>query len=192
MNTYFQPRDALLIVDLQNDFMPNGALAVPEGDHIIPIVNRWIAAAQIADIPIILSRDWHPPNHCSFQIQGGPWPEHCVQHTPGAAFHPDILLPKDVVIVNKAFDPEKEAYSAFEGVTDLEQFPLLKKLSALSIQRIWMMGLALDYCVYYSALDAIKYHFQCVIVLPGCRAICAANTANILKKLKNAGGILLE
>src|SRR5207237_10586686 len=97
----FQAGDALLIVDVQNDFCPGGALAVPEGDAIVPVLNRWIAEAEACRAPVFASRDWHPENHISFTQRGGPWPPHCVQNTRGAAFHPDLRLPPNAEIVSK-------------------------------------------------------------------------------------------
>jgi nicotinamidase/pyrazinamidase len=142
------PSDALLIVDVQRDFCPGGALAVPDGDAVVPVLNQWIDAAQDAGAAVFASRDWHPPNHVSFQGQGGPWPSHCVAETPGAAFHPELALPESTVVIDKGTDAEHEAYSAFEG-TDLSA-----QLRAAGIERLWVGGLALDYCVRASVLDA--------------------------------------
>lgn len=140
--------DALLIVDVQQDFCPGGALAVPDGDAVVPVLNQWIAAAQDAGAPVFASRDWHPPDHVSFQAQGGPWPSHCVAETPGAAFHPDLALPESATVIDKGTDSGHEAYSAFEGTELAEQ------LRAAGIERLWVGGLALDYCVRASVLDA--------------------------------------
>lgn len=112
----FKTDDLLLIVDPQIDFMPQGALAVPQGDEIIPIINDWIKTAEKAGIPIAISRDWHPPNHISFKERGGPWPIHCVRDTPGAAFHPALIIPPHAVIIDKAIHPDQEVYSALEGI----------------------------------------------------------------------------
>ena len=109
-----QTGDALLIVDVQNDFCAGGALAVPDGDAVMPVLNGWIEAARSAGAPVFASRDWHPPDHMSFRAQGGPWPPHCVQDTPGAAFHPELLLPPDTGVVSKGTEPDVEGYSAFE------------------------------------------------------------------------------
>jgi nicotinamidase/pyrazinamidase len=171
MKAKLRAGDALLIVDPQNDFLPGGALPVPQGDEIIPILNTWIKAAQEAKIPIIVSRDWHPANHISFKEQGGHWPAHCVQNTWGAEFSKDLKIPKDVIIINKAFHADKEAYSAFEGVTDKEAKPLTEQLSELKVTRIWIAGLALDYCVHYSAVNAFKEGFEFHVILPACRSI---------------------
>ncbi len=140
--------DALLIVDVQQDFCPGGALAVPDGDAVVPVLNQWIDAARIAGAAVFASRDWHPPDHVSFQEQGGPWPSHCVAETSGAAFHPDLALPESTTVIDKGTDSGHEAYSAFEG-TDLAA-----RLRAAGITRLWVGGLALDYCVRASVLDA--------------------------------------
>ena len=106
--------DALLVVDVQNDFTPGGALGVPDGDAVIPVLNEWIAAAREANVPIYASRDWHPADHVSFESRGGPWPAHCVQDTPGAQFHSDLDLKEDVIVLSKGDHPDLEAYSAFD------------------------------------------------------------------------------
>jgi nicotinamidase/pyrazinamidase len=106
--------DALVIVDLQNDFCPGGALAVDEADRTVPVLNQWIEAATAGGATVVASRDWHPADHCSFREQGGPWPIHCVRGTPGAEFHPDLRLPDDSLILSKAEDPDRENYSDFQ------------------------------------------------------------------------------
>ncbi|MCY3784300.1 MAG: isochorismatase family protein [Chloroflexi bacterium] len=140
--------DALLIVDVQRDFCPGGALAVPDGDAVVPVLNRWIDAAHAAGAAVFASRDWHPPDHVSFQEQGGPWPSHCVAETDGAGFHRNLALPDSATVIDKGTDAGHEAYSAFEG-TDLDA-----QLRAAGIERLWVGGLALDYCVRASVLDA--------------------------------------
>ena len=141
--------DALLVVDVQNDFCPGGALAVPDGDAVINVLNDWIQAAVAASVPIYASRDWHPEDHVSFAERGGPWPRHCVQDTDGAAFHADLNLPAGTVILTKADRPDQDAYSAFEGTGFAE------RLRADRVHRLWVGGLALDYCVRASVLDAL-------------------------------------
>src|SRR5215471_2821532 len=136
-----QPGDALLIVDVQNDFCPGGALPVPEGNAVVPVLNQWIAEAEARRAPVFASRDWHPKNHISFKQRGGPWPPHCVQGTPGAAFHPDLKLPQNVEIISKAENPDKDSYSAFGG-TDLAA-----RLKREGVHRVWIGGLTQDYCV---------------------------------------------
>ena len=150
MNPGFEKGDALLIVDLQRDFLPGGALAVRKGDTAVPVMNRYIDSAVQSGIPIFASRDWHPPNHCSFVSRGGIWPPHCVAHTEGAELAPGLKLPSNATIVSKATREDADAYSAFDG-TDLD-----KMLQARGVSRLWVGGLATDYCVLATVLDARK------------------------------------
>src|ERR1700757_4198445 len=135
-----QVKDALIIVDVQNDFCPGGALPVAEGDRVVPVLNRWIDSAGRGRALIVASRDWHPRNHISFRERGGPWPVHCVQDTPGAAFHPDLHLPADALIRSKGMAPDKDNYSPFEG-TDFTE-----TLRRRGVRRLWVGGLAQDVC----------------------------------------------
>ncbi len=150
MATELTPSDALLLVDVQNDFCPGGALAVADGDAVVPVLNRWIEAARQGGAKVYASRDWHPTNHISFAARGGLWPPHCVQDTPGAAFHSDLDLHNNVVVVTKADDAEREAYSAFDSGE------LAEHLRVAGIERLWVGGLATDYCVKASVLDAVE------------------------------------
>jgi len=143
---------------LQNDFCPGGALAVPEGDKIVPVLNAYIERFSNSKSIIVATRDWHPENHISFAEQGGIWPKHCVQNTKGAEFHPDLKLPSDSIIVSKATEPEKEAYSGFDG-TNLD-----KLLKGKGVTRLFVGGLATDYCVRATVLDALRLGF-CVFLL---------------------------
>src|SRR4051794_23540945 len=133
--------DALVIVDVQNDFLPGGSLAVAGGDEVIPPINHLIANAVARDVHVFATRDWHPPNHCSFRDRGGPWPPHCVAGTVGSEFAPSLDLPRNTTIVSKGYDPERDAYSGFDG-TDLDL-----RLNSLGIRRLYICGLATDYCV---------------------------------------------
>lgn len=191
MKSKFKPGDALLIVDMQYDFLPNGSLGIADSDKIIPIINRWVAAAEKAGIPVIFSRDWHPPHHISFKEQGGPWPVHCVQNTKGAKFHQDVTIPDNAIIVNKAFTQDKDVYSALEGVTDAEGIPLPDKLRQLNVKRIWVAGLAFDYCVHFSSLDARKLGYPVMVILPACRSISEATEQKSFREMADAG-ITLE
>ncbi len=184
--TPFQAHDALLIVDPQNDFFPSGALGVPEGDQILPVLNQSMADAQKMGIPIYISRDWHPGDHCSFKEQGGIWPPHCIQNTSGAAFHSDLKLPDDVILINKAFKQEIDAYSAFEGKL-VSGESLFNALKARHIERLWVGGLALDYCVKATVLDAIKAGFKVNLILSATRAIAEDTGQEALKKMQSLG-----
>jgi nicotinamidase/pyrazinamidase len=150
--------DALLVTDVQNDFLPGGKLAVPRGDRVISPINRLIALFMKNMLPIFATRDWHPKNHCSFKEQGGPWPSHCIAGTNGAKFSTRLQLPDAVKIVSKATRPEAEAYSSFEG-TDL-----FCRLKNARIKRIFIVGLATDYCVHDSAKDAAQLGLNPVVL----------------------------
>ncbi len=160
--------DALLITDIQNDFLPGGALPVPEGEEIIPVLNEYARVFANAKAFVFASRDWHPANHCSFKQQGGPWPPHCVQDTKGADFSSKLKLPKNAVVVFKATDPMRESYSVFDGST------FAKELKERKIQRLFVGGLATDYCVLNTVLDARKLGYQTVVLMDATRGI---NTA---------------
>jgi len=177
--------DALLVVDVQNDFCPGGALAVEGGDRVVPVLNRWIKAAEAAGTRIIASRDWHPAGHVSFHEQGGPWPPHCVEHTPGAEFHAALALPQNVQIVSKGTNLQKEAYSAFEG-TDLAE-----RLKQQAVQRFWIGGLTLEYCVCQTTLDGLRMGFQVHVLLDATRAINAnpGDDRRALDEIRRAGAV---
>lgn len=151
--------DALLITDIQIDFLPGGALPVANGDEIIPVVNNYIMHFEAAGGHVIASRDWHPANHSSFKSQGGPWPAHCVQGTEGAKISPQLKLPDHTVIISKATDPKHEAYSAFDS-TNLDN-----QLRQLSVKRLFVAGLATDYCVVNTVLDARKLGFETYVLM---------------------------
>ena len=157
--------DALLVVDVQNDFLPGGNLAVPRGDEVVPVLNRCIALFSGKKLPTYASRDWHPANHCSFRAQGGPWPPHCMADTHGAEFAANLELPADAVIISKADTPEKDAYSAFGG-TDLGLC-----LKAVGVRRLFVGGLATDYCVLNTVKDALALGYAVVLLTDAVRAV---------------------
>lgn len=159
------PGDALLVVDVQQDFLPGGRLAVPRGDDVVAPMNRYLRAFKARALPVYATRDWHPANHCSFQAQGGPWPPHCVAGTAGAAIPPELELPADATIVSKATEPGAEAYSAFEG-TDLAA-----RLQASAVTRLFIGGLATDYCVLATAKDALRLGFATYLLGDAVRAV---------------------
>lgn len=160
-----QKHDALILVDIQNDFLPGGALAVTEGDQIVPVINRYIAAFKLKGLPVFATRDWHPPDHCSFRTRGGPWPPHCVAGSPGARFASGLLLPENTVIVSKATRPDQDAYSGFEN-TSLHQ-----QLLDLHAKRLFVGGLATDYCVLNTVKDALELGYQVCLLTDAIRAV---------------------
>jgi nicotinamidase/pyrazinamidase len=146
---------ALLIVDVQNDFCAGGALPVPGSDQVVKSLNRYIEDAVARGIPIFASRDWHPARSTHFAPDGGPWPVHCVRDTPGARFHPSLRLPPSATVISKGEQPGSHGYSAFEGRTP-DGTLLLDKLHRDAISRLYVGGLATDYCVKASVLDALS------------------------------------
>jgi len=158
-------KDALIIVDVQRDFCSGGALPVPDGEKIIPTLNKYIEKFSKAGALIVATRDWHPPNHMSFKDYGGVWPTHCVQGTLGAEFHPDLRLPREVKIVSKATSADKEAYSGFDG-TNLE-----RELKDAGIKRVFVGGLATDYCVKSTVLDALRLGFETILLIDAIKGV---------------------
>lgn len=152
-------QDILLITDIQIDFLPGGALPVTGGNEIIPAINNYIDRFKAGKAHIIASRDWHPANHMSFNTQGGPWPPHCIQNTEGAQFSPNLKLPTQTVVISKAVDPNREAYSVFDGTN------LFDELRKRGINRLFICGLATDYCVVNTVLDARKLGFETVVLM---------------------------
>ena len=150
-------QSALVVVDIQNDFCPGGALPVENGDKVVPVLNKYIEKFGKAHAPILFTRDWHPSDHSSFKAQGGPWPPHCVQNSEGARFHAKLLIPPEGEIISKA-DKKDEAYSFFQG-TDLA-----RKLKERGIRRLFVGGLATDYCVKETVLDGLKYGFDVFVL----------------------------
>lgn len=152
--------DALLIIDVQNDFCPGGALPIADGHAVVPVLNAWIAAAQGKDVPIYASRDWHPAGHMSFSESGGEWPVHCLQDSDGAAFHPDLALPGSTIVVTKGVRFDKDQYSAFQ------ETGLAGELRRRGTRRVWVGGLALDVCVKATALGSVEAGFETHLI-PG-------------------------
>lgn len=160
-----QKGDALISVDVQNDFLDGGSLAVPHGNEVIPVMNRYIRAFEEKGLPVVATRDWHPANHCSFKAQGGPWPPHCVQGTKGAEFAPDLNLPEDAVIISSATRPDREAYSGFEG-TDLHE-----RLQKIGVNRLFIGGIATDYCVLNTVKDALSLGYEVYLLEDAVQAV---------------------
>jgi nicotinamidase/pyrazinamidase len=181
-------RTALLVVDVQNDFCAGGTLAVPDGDRVIPVLNRYMKGADEHGMPVYLSRDWHPASSRHFIAYGGEWPAHCVQHTEGARFHPLLDVPADATIVTKGDDPDRAGYSAFEGHTDSGE-SLEADLRARGIERLAIGGLATDYCVRASVIDALRAKLHVVVLAD---AIAGVNvhpedSARALQDMERAG-----
>jgi nicotinamidase/pyrazinamidase len=155
MGAHHSNRSALLVVDVQNDFCPGGALAVPQGDRVVPVLNRWIARFAERAAPIYASRDWHPATTIHFAPQGGPWPVHCVANTAGAEFHPALRLPPSAIIVSKGMKPDEHGYSPFDGQTT-SGVSLVDDLRQRGIKHLFVGGLATDYCVKNAVLDGLR------------------------------------
>lgn len=159
-----------MIVDIQNDFCPGGALGVPEGDKIIPTINKYLRVFAKKKLPILATRDWHPAKTRHFKDFGGIWPAHCIQNTKGAAFHPELRLPPQAILLYKGMDPRQDSYSAFHA-EDASGGSLLKILRMLGIQELYIAGLATDYCVKYSSLDALKKGFKVRVLIDATRGV---------------------
>ena len=197
------PETALLVVDPQNDFCPGGALAVPGGHEVIPLINRIAPRFR----HVLLTQDWHPPGHASFasshpgrqpfetvDFPYGPqtlWPEHCVQGTPGADFHPDLALPGAVLTLRKGFHQDIDSYSAFLENDRRTPTGLAGYLRERGIRRLVLTGLALDYCVHYSAMDGRAAGFEVVVLADACRAIdLEGSLARARREMATAGARL--
>ena len=154
---------ALLIVDVQKDFCPGGTLPVPDGDRVVPVLNAYIADSTARGWLVYASRDWHPHVTRHFQPYGGQWPPHCVQNTDGASFHADLQLPASAVVISKGQDPNSPGYSALEGHTP-EGWTFLSHLRERQIGHLYVGGLATDYCVKHSVLDALGLGFEVTIL----------------------------
>lgn len=185
-------RDALLVVDVQNDFCPGGSLAVPEGDRVVPVLNGYIARFAAAGALVFACRDWHPVRTKHFQADGGAWPPHCVQGTAGAAFHPTLALPRETVVFSKGMDPEQDAYSAFQA-EDASGRPFASVLKDRGVQRLFVGGLATDYCVRDSVLDARRQGFEVVVLLDASRAVDVkpGDGERALGEIRDAGARLV-
>jgi nicotinamidase/pyrazinamidase len=184
MTPTFQPGDALIIVDVQPDFCPGGALPIAHGEEVVPVLNQAMAAAARAGVPVFASRDWHPRGHLSFAERGGAWPPHCLQDTPGAAFHPDLRLPADVRLVTKGTRFDKDQYSAFD------ETGLAAELRREGVRRVWIGGLAEDVCVKATALDAARDGFEVHVLRDAVRPVTPEGGAQARADLQAAGVIL--
>lgn len=175
-----RPGDALIVVDVQIDFCPGGALPIDDGDAVVPVLNRWIEAAAAAHIPIFASRDWHPRHHLSFVESGGTWPVHCVQDTPGARFHPQLKLPDSAIVVTKGVRFDRDQYSAFD------QTGLATELRKQGVRRVWVGGLAQDVCVLATALDARREGFDTIVITDATRPVTPAGGEQAREEMRQA------
>lgn len=178
--------DALIIVDVQHDFLPGGALAVPGGDQVVAPLARLAAHFAALGLPVFATRDWHPPDHCSFVAHGGPWPAHCVAGSRGAEFAAGLALPAGAVVISKATDPACDAYSGFAGTT------LGAQLAQHGVGRVFVGGLATDYCVLNTVRDALASCLAVVLLGDAMRAVDAqpGDGARALAEMRAAGARL--
>ena len=176
-----RPGDALIVVDVQIDFCPGGALPVERGDEVVPVLNRWITAADEAGVPICASRDWHPRHHLSFRESGGAWPVHCVQDSPRARFHPSLKLPPDAIVVTKGVRFDRDQYSAFD------ETGLAVELRKHRVQRVWVGGLAEDVCVRATVLDARREGFDAIVISDATRPVTRSDGERAIEEMRQAG-----
>jgi len=178
------PSDALIIVDVQNDFCPGGALPVPKGDEVVDPINSMISLFSF----VVATQDWHPHNHISFREMGGPWPPHCVAGTWGAELHPRLKAEEISEFVKKGDKPDKEAYSGFDGTN------LADILRSKGVERVFVCGLATDYCVKATVLDAIRNGFKTYVIVDAVRAVDVnpGDGERALEEMRMAGAILLN
>jgi len=177
----FESGELLLIIDVQKDFCPGGALPIDGGDEVVPVLNRWIKAARDAGVPIYLSRDWHPKHHLSFDESGGQWPPHCIQDSDGARFHPKLEVLHDAVIVTKGTRFDQDQNSAFD------QTGLADWLRKQNIKRLYVGGLAQDVCVLATVLDGLEAGFEVVLIKGATRPVTADGGNQALETMRQAG-----
>jgi nicotinamidase/pyrazinamidase len=181
-------KDALIVVDVQNDFCAGGALAVKDGDQIVPVLNRYIDQFAKAGLAIFATRDWHPEKTSHFITGGGPWPPHCIQGSKGAEFHPDLKLPPETVTVSAGMGAEEDGYSGFLG-RDENGAKLADVLRQRGIERIFVGGLATDYCVKHTVLDGLKEGFKVVLLADSVRGVNLkpGDSARAIEEMLHAG-----
>ncbi|MBI1986892.1 MAG: bifunctional nicotinamidase/pyrazinamidase [Nitrospinae bacterium] len=162
--------EALVIVDVQNDFCPGGSLPVPEGDRVVPVLNQYIEKFTAKGLPVLASRDCHPPETRHFKELGGLWPSHCVQGSRGAELHPALRLPTDAIILSKGMDPQEDSYSCFQAY-DPQGTEAATLLRQMGVNHLYVGGLATDYCVRSTVLDALAQGFQVTLLLDAVRGV---------------------
>lgn len=189
MNVSLSSSDALIVVDVQNDFCPGGALPAPEGDKVVPPLNAYAKRFDQEGLPVAASRDWHPEDHMSFQQEGGPWPPHCVQGTNGAEYHPELKLPASTHHVKKGTDKDAEDYSAFLGHPGLEAF-----LRENDVERVFVGGLTTEYCVKETVMDALEAGFDAFVLEDAVKGVNAneGDAQKALGEMTEGGATRIE
>ena len=184
---------ALVVVDVQVDFCPGGALPVPHGDKVVRPINTLLHTADAHTRLVVLTRDWHPQASTHFSTGGGAWPPHCIAGSDGARFHPDLQLPSPANIVSKGAQPDEDGYSAFDGVDD-ERRSLLNILKAHSTETVLVCGLATDYCVLATVLDAMRSGFTVIVALDATAPVNLKTTdgAEAEDRMKAAGASVVS
>jgi len=183
-NTALREGDAIIAVDVQNDFCPEGSLPIKNGNDVIPILNEWFTSATRTRVLIYASRDWHPANHPSFVSEGGHWPPHCLQDSDGASFHPDLNLPDDAIIVTKGTRFDKDQYSAFD------ETGLAVELIKRRVHRVWVGGLALDVCVRATALDACEQGLEVHLIKAATKPVTPEGGSKAIVEMQRAGIVI--
>ena len=182
------PHDALIVVDMQNDFFAEGSLPVPHARAVVPRLNQYLKHFSTPDTPVFATRCWHPPDHCSFHAQGGPWPAHCVAGSWGAQFHAELKLPLGCPVISKGHLQDRDAYSAYQG-TELDAL-----LREKGVKRVFVAGLATDYCVKHTVLDVLRHGLPAFVLMD---AIAAVNVSpgedeRALAEMRAAGAVLVD
>lgn len=180
---------ALLVVDVQNDFCPGGALPVPDGDAVVPVANEYVRLFAAHGYQIYFSRDWHPERTSHFMAQGGPWPPHCVRETHGAAFRAGLLVPSEAHVISKGTDADSDGYSAFQG-HDENGRPFAGALARAGVDTLYVAGLATDYCVRSSVLDAAAIGLSTVLLTDAVRGIDDARSDAAVAEMVGRGARL--
>ena len=183
-----QSKTALIVIDVQNDFCPGGALAVKDGDQVVPPLNRYMAKFKAAGAPIFATRDWHPAKTSHFNTSGGPWPPHCIQGSQGAQFHPSLALPSETVIVSAGMGSDEDGYSGFLG-KDERGTLLVDLLRQQGVEHLFVGGLATDYCVKHTVLDGLKEGFKVVLLTDSVRGVNLKpdDSARAIEEMLHAG-----
>jgi nicotinamidase/pyrazinamidase len=179
-------RKALIIVDVQNDFCPGGKLAVSGGDKVVPVLNEYIESFTKEGAPVFASRDWHPLKTGHFEKFGGKWPQHCAQNTKGAEFHPGLRLPDDAVIITKGAEPDSDSYSVFLG-KDAKGRSFLDVLKDMGVSELFVGGLATDFCVRHTVLDALDSGFKVSLLTDAVKGVDRQESEKAIKEMTGSG-----